>query len=60
MSGENKTRIAAIADLHIRDTDKGKWIDFFLTFREMPMCLPFVAISQIRAMNRKPISWSMN
>lgn len=29
MSGENKTRIAAIADLHIRDTDKGKWVDFF-------------------------------
>lgn len=29
MSDENKTRIAAIADLHIRDTDKGKWVDFF-------------------------------
>jgi Icc-related predicted phosphoesterase len=29
MSGENKTRIAAIADIHIRDTDKGKWVDFF-------------------------------
>jgi Icc-related predicted phosphoesterase len=29
MPGENKTRIAAIADLHIRDTDKGKWIDLF-------------------------------
>jgi Icc-related predicted phosphoesterase len=29
MSGENKVRIAAIADLHIRDTDKGKWVNFF-------------------------------
>jgi Icc-related predicted phosphoesterase len=29
MAGENKTRIAAIADLHIRETDKGKWVEFF-------------------------------
>lgn len=29
MSGENKIRIAAIADLHICDTDKGKWAGFF-------------------------------
>jgi Icc-related predicted phosphoesterase len=29
MTGENKTRVAAIADLHIGDTDKGKWVDFF-------------------------------
>lgn len=26
-----KTRIAAIGDIHIRDTDKGKWIDCFKT-----------------------------
>jgi Icc-related predicted phosphoesterase len=24
-----KTRVAAIGDIHVRDTDKGKWIDFF-------------------------------
>jgi Icc-related predicted phosphoesterase len=29
MSGENKKRIAAIADLHIGESDKGKWVDFF-------------------------------
>jgi Icc-related predicted phosphoesterase len=29
MAGENKTRIAAVADLHIGDTDKGKWVEFF-------------------------------
>jgi len=29
MSSENKTRVAAIADLHINETDKGKWVDFF-------------------------------
>jgi Icc-related predicted phosphoesterase len=29
MTGENKTRVAAIADLHIGDTDKGKWVEFF-------------------------------
>jgi Icc-related predicted phosphoesterase len=29
MTTENKTRVAAIADLHIRDTDKGKWAEFF-------------------------------
>lgn len=26
---ENKTRIAAIADIHVRETDKGKWVDLF-------------------------------
>jgi Icc-related predicted phosphoesterase len=30
MSNENKVRIAAIADLHIGETDKGKWVDFFV------------------------------
>ena len=25
----NKTRIAAVADIHVRDTDKGKWKEFF-------------------------------
>lgn len=29
MTGENKIRIAAVGDLHIRDTDKGKWVEFF-------------------------------
>jgi len=29
MAEEKKTRIAAIADLHIRDSDKGKWTEFF-------------------------------
>ena len=29
MAGENKTRIAAIADIHIQNTDKGKWAEFF-------------------------------
>jgi len=30
MPNENgKTRIAAVADVHIRDTDKGKWADHF-------------------------------
>ncbi|MEJ8757315.1 metallophosphoesterase [Pontibacter sp. H259] len=24
-----KTRIAAVGDIHVRDTDKGKWTDFF-------------------------------
>lgn len=24
-----KTRIAAVGDIHVRDTDKGKWVDFF-------------------------------
>ena len=26
---EQKTRIAAIADIHVRETDKGKWVDLF-------------------------------
>ncbi|MBC5775116.1 metallophosphoesterase [Pontibacter sp. KCTC 32443] len=26
---KKKTRIAAIGDIHVRDTDKGKWTDFF-------------------------------
>lgn len=30
MSNENKIRVAAIADLHIGETDKGKWVDFFV------------------------------
>jgi Icc-related predicted phosphoesterase len=29
MTTENKTRVAAIADLHIQNTDKGKWSEFF-------------------------------
>jgi Icc-related predicted phosphoesterase len=30
MDTENKiTRIAAVGDLHVRDTDKGKWIEYF-------------------------------
>jgi len=30
MEGENKiARIAAVGDLHVRDTDKGKWGDYF-------------------------------
>ena len=24
-----KTRVAAIGDIHVRDTDKGKWTEFF-------------------------------
>src|SRR5688500_4827556 len=23
------TRIAAVADIHVRETDRGKWVDFF-------------------------------
>lgn len=26
---QKKTRIAAVGDLHIRDTDKGKWVEYF-------------------------------
>jgi Icc-related predicted phosphoesterase len=26
---ETKTRIAAVGDIHVRETDKGKWVDFF-------------------------------
>ncbi len=29
MSEVTKTRIAAVGDLHVRETDKGKWIEFF-------------------------------
>lgn len=29
MDKKKKTRIAAIGDIHVRDTDKGKWLDFF-------------------------------
>jgi Icc-related predicted phosphoesterase len=29
MSEEKKVRIAAIADVHVRETDKGKWVEFF-------------------------------
>ena len=25
----NKTRIAAVGDIHIRETDKGKWVEYF-------------------------------
>jgi Icc-related predicted phosphoesterase len=29
MSEEKKVRIAAVADIHVRETDKSKWADFF-------------------------------
>jgi Icc-related predicted phosphoesterase len=29
MAEEKKTRIAAVGDIHIRETDKGKWQDYF-------------------------------
>ncbi len=29
MSDETRVRIAAVGDLHVRETDKGKWIEFF-------------------------------
>ena len=30
MAGENnKTRIAAVADIHVKSTDKGRWTDYF-------------------------------
>jgi len=29
MAEEPKLRIAAIADLHVRESEKGKWVDFF-------------------------------
>ena len=29
MADEKKTRIAAVGDIHVRDTDKGKWADYF-------------------------------
>jgi Icc-related predicted phosphoesterase len=28
-SEEKKIRIAAVGDIHVRETDKGKWVDFF-------------------------------
>jgi Icc-related predicted phosphoesterase len=27
--GGKKTRIAAVGDIHVRETDKGKWVEFF-------------------------------
>lgn len=29
MEPEKKVRIAAVGDIHVRETDKGKWVDFF-------------------------------
>src|SRR5215210_784385 len=29
MEETKKTRIAAVADIHVRETDKGKWINYF-------------------------------
>ena len=29
MENETKTRIAAVGDVHVRETDKGKWIEYF-------------------------------
>ena len=29
MEEEKKTRIAAVGDIHVRETDKGKWVEFF-------------------------------
>lgn len=29
MADEEKTRIAAVGDIHVREADKGKWIEFF-------------------------------
>jgi Icc-related predicted phosphoesterase len=29
MAEENKTRIAAVGDIHVRETDKGKWQEYF-------------------------------
>lgn len=29
MAKEKRTRIAAVGDIHVRETDKGKWIEFF-------------------------------
>lgn len=31
MAQNNKTRVAAVGDLHVRDTDKGKWTEYFKT-----------------------------
>ncbi|MBT1701024.1 metallophosphoesterase, partial [Fulvivirgaceae bacterium PWU4] len=27
--GEKKTRIAAVGDIHVKETDKGKWQEYF-------------------------------
>src|SRR5688572_27836201 len=29
MEEAKKTRIAAVGDIHVRETDKGKWVDYF-------------------------------
>jgi Icc-related predicted phosphoesterase len=29
MEGNNKVRIAAVADIHVRETDRGRWVDYF-------------------------------
>lgn len=29
MEGENTTRIAAVGDIHVRESDKGKWVEYF-------------------------------
>jgi Icc-related predicted phosphoesterase len=29
MEGANKTKIAAVGDIHVRETDRGKWVDYF-------------------------------
>src|ERR1051325_3114232 len=29
-----KTRIAAVADIHVKETDKGKWVDYFKVVSE--------------------------
>ena len=29
MDGEKKIRIAAVGDIHVRESDKGKWVEFF-------------------------------
>ncbi len=34
ISKEDKTKIAAIADLHVQKTDEGKWRDFFIQISE--------------------------
>ena len=29
MEETRKTRIAAVADIHVKDSDKGKWVKYF-------------------------------
>lgn len=29
MAGERKTRIAAVGDIHVRENDRGKWLEYF-------------------------------